>query len=152
MIRIDAMTAADLDAVVELDRVAFERHAARPNAKRTQLTEELARPWARLRVARDEGGAVLGYLLAWHVVDELHLLDVAVAPAARRRGIGGRLMEDLFAFGRDEAAARVLLEVRASNVAAIALYEGLGFVTDDVRKRYYDDGEDARTMSLALTP
>lgn len=154
--RIDAMTADDLETVLELDLAAFaqaghDRRGASPRAsRRSQLEEELARAWARMRVARDERGAALGYILFWHVADELHLLDVAVSPDAQRRGLGRALVEDLLAFGRAHDAARVLLEVRASNVAAIGLYRALGFGTDDVRKRYYDDGEDALTMSLAL--
>src|SRR5690606_1400281 len=107
------------------------------------------RTWARLRVAR-EGGEVLGYVLFWHVADEIHLLNVAVAPAARRRGVGRALVEEVLAYGRGAAAAKVLLEVRASNVAALRLYESLGFVRFNVRRRYYADGEDGVEMSLDL--
>ncbi|MEO7094428.1 MAG: ribosomal protein S18-alanine N-acetyltransferase, partial [Polyangiales bacterium] len=112
------------------------------------LREELARPWSRLRAARDEGGTLLGYTLFWHVVDELHLLNVAVAVPCRRRGIGRALLADLLAYARAHEVVRILLEVRASNAAAIALYESLGFERFNVRAAYYSDGEDAVEMSL----
>ena len=117
-----------------------------------QLEEELARPWARVRVARGDGGAVIGYSLYWHVADELHLLNVAVAPSERRRGIGRALMHELFEYATQHGARRVLLEVRKTNVAAIRLYESLGFEHLRVRTRYYDDGEDALEMLAIVEP
>jgi [ribosomal protein S18]-alanine N-acetyltransferase len=144
----------DLDAAVAIDLVSFvpsELGAGQddPHAARTRsLREELVRPWSRVRAARDEAGALLGYLLSWHVVDELHLLNVAVAIEARRRGVGRALMDDLFAYAREQGVVRILLEVRASNAPAVALYESLGFERFNVRARYYADGEDAVEMSL----
>lgn len=64
------------------------------------------RPWPRLRAARDETGALLGYMPFWHIVDELHLLNVAVAISARRRGIGRALMGDLVAYARQHEVVR----------------------------------------------
>src|SRR5262249_10589773 len=114
------------------------------------LREELARSWARLRVARGEGGHVLGYLLFWHVTDELHVINVAVAPAERRKGIGRALVGELLSYARANAVAKILLEVRASNAAAIALCESAGFTRFNVRPRYYNDGEDAVEMIFAV--
>jgi ribosomal-protein-alanine N-acetyltransferase len=89
-------------------------------------------------------------MLFWHVVDEVHLLNVAVAMEARMRGIGRALMEDLIAYGRANDVARILLEVRETNAVAIGLYESLGFERFNVRLRYYADGVDAVEMALAL--
>ncbi len=114
------------------------------------LREELTRPWAHLRAARDADGVLIGYLLFWHVVDELHLLNVAVDARARRRGIGRALMDDLLAYARAHGIARILLEVRKTNSPAIAMYLALGFTEFNVRERYYADGEDASEMSLTL--
>lgn len=153
-VAIDAMTAADLDAALAIDLAAFrpsELDAPEDDprgVREKQLTEELARPWARLRVARVDRGIVVGYALFWHVADEVHLLNVAVAPPERRRGVGRALMRDLLDYARRHAVARVLLEVRASNRAAIALYESLAFERVRVRKGYYADGEDAVEMML----
>jgi ribosomal-protein-alanine N-acetyltransferase len=121
-------------------------------ATKAQLKEELGRPWARPRVARNAEGRATGMLLAWNVADEVQILDVAVHPALRRRGIGRALMSDALDAARARAAVRLFLEVRRSNAAAIALYRSFGFYALGVRKRYYPDDEDAVEMALALEP
>src|SRR6185295_4203030 len=109
------------------------------DARERQLREELARPWARVWVARDERRQAVGYLLFWHVVDEVHVINVAVAPASLRKGIGRALVEHLLSYARTNAASKILLEVRASNAAAIALYERAGFTRFNTRAQYYKD-------------
>jgi ribosomal-protein-alanine N-acetyltransferase len=150
------MTEADLDAVLAIDEASFdaprpqrEGHTGR-ELRAVQLREELARSFSRLRVAKASTGEVLGYMLFWHVADELQSLNVAVAPQERRRGVGGALVRDVIDYARRHAASRILLEVRASNDAARALYARLGFEPFHVRPRYYDDGEDAVEMSLEV--
>jgi len=153
---IDALVPEDLDAAIEIDLASFvpsELGVGREDprvVRERSLREELVRPWAKLRAARDESGALLGYALFWHVVDEVQLLNVAVAIPARRQGIGRALVADLVAYARAHQAARILLEVRAGNVGAIALYEQLGFTRFNVRERYYADDEDAIEMMLLL--
>ena len=111
---------------------------------------ELARSYALLRVARGAPG-VLGFLLAWRAADELHLTDLGVSAASRRRGVARRLIRDLRAVAEHSGARVILLEVRESNTAALALYAGAGFVELDRRARYYaDTGEDAVVMQLEL--
>jgi ribosomal-protein-alanine N-acetyltransferase len=155
-VTIDRLEEADIDAAVFIDLVSFEPSelgAGSEDPRRVRersLREELARPWSRLRAARDPEGRVLGYLLFWHVVDEVHLLNVAVAMEARMRGIGRALLEDLIGYGRANDVARILLEVRSTNAVAIGLYESLGFVSFNVRPRYYADGVDAVEMALSL--
>lgn len=144
------MTPEDLEAVLALDLASFvpERAMTAQEARTTreaQLREELVRAWARLRVAVVDD-VVVGYLLSWHVVDEVHLLNVAVSADVRRQGHGDALVRSLIEEAEAEAAARVLLEVRASNVPAITLYERLGFERFHVRPRYYADGEDGVEM------
>lgn len=146
------MGAADVAdaAAIELASFGATEATARGEA---HLTEELARGWSRLWMARDEGdGRPLGFLLAWHVADELSLLDVAVAPDERRRGVGRALVDALLDYGRRQGARLVLLEVRVSNAAAIALYRAFGFEDASVRRAYYGDGEDALEMALTLAP
>lgn len=152
---IEPMTEGDLAAAVAIDLASFPEDVHGGGAPRLaregQLREELARTWARVRVAREgEGGEILGYVVFWHVADELHVLNVAVAPGARRRGVGRALVGDVIAYARSHAAARIILEVRASNRPAIALYGGLGFAEFNVRARYYSDGEDGVEMMLVL--
>lgn len=147
--RVDAMTLADVDAVL----------AVEPPSRMTsaQLREELERPWARLRVARvarvpRDSELVVGFLVSWHVADELHVLNVATHAAHRRRGIGRALMRESIAFAKDKRLRHVLLEVKRSNAAAIALYRSVGFFAMGIRSDYYPDGEDAVEMVLLLDP
>jgi len=113
---------------------------------------ELARKYARLWVARREPGeAPVGFVLVLDVADEAHLLDLVVEPSMRRRGVGRALVERVISETRRSGARVVLLEVRASNAAARALYGSLGFVECGVRPRYYSDkDEDAILMRLEL--
>jgi ribosomal-protein-alanine N-acetyltransferase len=154
-VAIEPMVEADLDAALDIDLGAFRPSEIGAGSedprvvRERQLREELARPWARTRVARIDRGVVVGYSLFWHVADEVHLLNVAVAPPERRRGVGRALMADLFTYARQHRVSQVLLEVRASNGAAIGLYESLGFSRARVRTRYYADGEDAVEMARA---
>jgi [ribosomal protein S18]-alanine N-acetyltransferase len=111
---------------------------------------ELLRSYAVLRVARG-GGFVVGFLLAWRAADELHLTDLGVTAAARRRGIARALVSALQREGELGLARVILLEVRESNEPALSLYRELGFQELDRRARYYDDtGEDAVVMQLEL--
>jgi [ribosomal protein S18]-alanine N-acetyltransferase len=114
--------------------------------------EELERPWAKIWVVRLEPEAdPAGFALVWHAADEVHLLDLAVDPSARRRGAGRALVAQVLAYAREVRARLVLLEVRRSNDAAIALYRSAGFSENGVRRGYYsDNGEDAVEMCVEL--
>lgn len=92
-------------------------------------------------------GDVVGFAGLWVVVDEGHITTVAVDPDYRRNGIGKRLTKEVLEKGKDRGAVCATLEVRASNEAAIQLYEELGFVQAARRKGYYPDNrEDAIVM------
>jgi ribosomal-protein-alanine N-acetyltransferase len=155
-VAIEPMTEADVAAVLAIDLSSFppddvaSGHGDPPDARARQLREELGRAWARLRVARERPGELSGYVLFWHVADEIHLLNVAVAPSSRRRGIGRVLVEEVRRYAREHGAAKILLEVRAGNAPALGLYESLGFERFNVRPRYYRDGEDAVEMMFSL--
>jgi ribosomal-protein-alanine N-acetyltransferase len=144
------MALDDLEAVAAVHLESFP-----PDGKTTResalvnLREELARPFARARVL-EEDGAVAGFAVTWRVADELHLLNVAVRPSLRRRGLGERLMQDMLAHARAHDVRGVYLEVRRSNEPAIDLYRKLGFWASGLRAGYYSDGEDALCMSLTL--
>lgn len=144
---VEPMNEADLDAVVDIDVAAFREPR---EVRERSLREELARAWARIHVARADGGRVVGYLLYWHVVDEGHVINVAVAPQERRHGVGRALVAHLLEHARANGIVKLLLEVRASNTAAIGLYEEAGFTRFNVRERYYGDGEDAVEMMRVL--
>jgi len=111
---------------------------------------ELARSFARLRVAR-EGRQIAGFLLAWRAADELHLTDLGVTASARRRGVARALVDELCSEGSRSGTRAIFLEVRESNAPAIAFYTSLAFRELDRRAHYYaDTGEDAVVMQLEL--
>ncbi len=141
---ITRLTRADFDAV----RALLEQSGLHVDLA-AELAREIALPWVR----RDEAGAIVGFLLAWSVVDELHLLELASHPARRRQGHGRALLEALVAHARAEKKRLLLLEVRRSNEAAIRLYESIGFERTGVRPRYYaDNDEDGVEMRITFEP
>ncbi len=118
------------------------------------MAEELGRPWARVWSAAPAAGAEpAAFLVAWHVADELHVLNVATVPPLRRRGFARALMDEALAYAAAQRIRIVLLEVRRSNRPAIKLYRGFGFTALGVRPGYYaDNDEDAIEMILGLDP
>ncbi len=97
------------------------------------------------------GGRLLAYASVYHAAGELEILNVAVLPECRRRGLGRRLLGLLLQVARKMGITRAVLEVRTGNAPAIALYEGLGFARAGRRPRYYaDTGEDALIYALDL--
>ncbi len=139
-----------IDRAREEDLPALEA-VAKECGLQVDFAVELARPYALLRVARLRG-ELCAFALAWRAADELHLTDLGVLTAERRRGLGRLLLESLCAEGQRSGARVMLLEVRESNAPAIALYEGLGFTELYRRARYYSDtDEDAVMMELTLS-
>jgi ribosomal-protein-alanine N-acetyltransferase len=96
------------------------------------------------------GGEVAGYLMTQWVLDEIHILNVAVDAARQRQGIGRRLLAFLLQKAARRGMRDLFLEVRIGNAAAIALYRSFGFADLTRRKRYYPDGEDALVMHCRL--
>ena len=137
------MTAAHIEAVAGLERVCFSTPWSA-----AALAEELDNPPAVFRVAVDAAGAVLGYMGMHHVGDEGFVTNVAVDPTARRQGIAAALLAHMADYAVAHAFYRITLEVRVSNAAAIALYEGAGYVRDGVRPGFYrNPTEDAAIYS-----
>jgi ribosomal-protein-alanine N-acetyltransferase len=146
------MEARDIPTVAQIQEATFSgRLGAATGFTDLQLSEELVRPWSRLWVAED-AGAVRGALIAWHVVDEIHLLNVAVAPGAQRHGLGRSLVRGLIDYARESGVTQIFLEVRVDNLPALALYDAFGFEVLNERKNYYGDGASAYEMRLALLP
>lgn len=139
------MTVAHLDAVSAIESAAYAFPWSRGN-----FVDSLAAGYpARVLY---EGPRLIGYFVAMRGVDEMHLLNVAVAPAMQRRGAARLLIGALIELCREESARQLWLEVRASNARARALYERIGFVQAGVRKGYYPAPfgrrEDAVVMRL----
>jgi ribosomal-protein-alanine N-acetyltransferase len=140
------LTPQYLDAVLAIEELSFPRPW-----RREHFLDELASPHAVALVALAKEGTLLGYISARIVAGEGEILDVAVAPDARRQGVAQRLINAVMELCQQRQAMVLHLEVRLSNEAAIALYHHLGFVDGALRKRYYENGEDALLMSCQLS-
>jgi [ribosomal protein S18]-alanine N-acetyltransferase len=130
-------------ATEPLDRVAGLQHQSftspwSADAIGWELREtDVARLYV-LELADDDGGdQLLAYCACWIIFDELHINSLAVAPDARRRGHARRLLNHVFREAVREGATSATLEVRRSNVAALGLYEHLGFQVEGTRTNYY---------------
>ena len=142
------MTAAQLDAVLAVEATAYAFPWSRGN-----FIDSLAAGYPS-RVLYADRGEVLGYFVAMPGVDEMHLLNITVAPGAQGRGHARRMIAALIDLCRERAARSLWLEVRASNTRARDIYARLGFMQQGQRKGYYPAPfarrEDAVVMSLAL--
>jgi ribosomal-protein-alanine N-acetyltransferase len=133
----------DLNEIERIERASYPTPWSR-----SMFAGELAKPSSLSLGAFDPGtGALLGYLVISRYVDAWHVMNVAVAPEERRRGIARMLLEHLFEVTSTDERRGYTLEVRVSNEGAIKLYETLGFVARGVRRGYYTDNrEDALIM------
>ena len=133
----------DLSAVADLQRATFT-NAWGADAIRWELEHTDV---ARLYVLQAPGGALVAYCACWMVFDELHINSLAVDPAWRRRGVARRLLQHVLGEAAASGARSATLEVRRSNEAARALYEGLGFRVEGLRSGYYQEPrEDALVL------
>ena len=144
-VEIRRLTYADLPQVVAIERRAFTTPWSL-----AMFVLELSKP-SGVCLAADVEGELVGYLVCSRYDTVWHVMNIAVDPDRRRRGIATALLQALLEkVGRD---APVTLEVRHSNTGAIALYERFGFRSAGVRRRYYaDNGEDAVIMWRSLPP
>ena len=135
------LTYGDLPSVLSIERRSFPTPWSL-----AMFVLELSKPSGICLAATAEQG-LTGYLVCSRYADVWHLMNVAVAPELRRRGIATMLMQRLFEHAGEDA--RFTLEVRTSNDEAIAMYRRFGFRPAGRRRRYYhDNGEDALIMWL----
>lgn len=142
-----AMTQADVDAVL-----AIEQAVQRFPWTRGNFADALDSGYL-CRVDETEQGGIRGYAILMPAMDEAELLTIGVAQAEQRKGLGRAMLGEMLGVARAGNMRRVLLEVRPSNVAAIALYRSAGFNEIGVRRGYYRDGgdsEDALVMACEL--
>ena len=133
-VKIVPMTADHLEELEKLERICFSRPWSRK-----MLAEELENQCAAFLVAEDSvSGRVLGYAGLMVVADEGYITNVAVFPEYRRQGIAAQILQVFLQFAAANHLAFLTLEVRPSNAAAIALYQGFGFQEAGRRKNYYD--------------
>lgn len=134
------MTGDDVAQVVRIERASFGHPWPR-----SSFEQELVTPVSRSLVAcrSDDRSRVVGYVVRWHVADEIQLLNLATAPSVRGRGLGRRLLRWVLAEARRLRASVVLLEVAEANATARALYESAGFTIVRKRRDYYGPREHA---------
>lgn len=144
------MRLADIDAVLEIDRLGFPS-PTKASMYRYELTENQLAHYQVLTVADDAGDeTVIGYAGYWLIADEAHVSSISVTPAWRRRGLGELLLLNLLFMANEQATQLATLEVRESNQAAQALYRKYQFEQVGLRKGYYrDTGENAVLMTVA---
>jgi ribosomal-protein-alanine N-acetyltransferase len=133
----------DLDRIEEIERESYPTPWSR-----SMFAGELAKPSSICLGAFDtESDLLVGYLIISRYVDAWHVMNIAVAPSERRRGIAQDLLERLFEVTANDSRRGYTLEVRVSNANAIRLYERLGFQARGLRRGYYTDNrEDALIM------
>ncbi len=128
---------ADAALIAEIEALSFKTPWSYD-----MVLSEMKEAYSHFYVAVS-GDQVIGYYGFLHISDELHILNVAVHPEFRERGVGSLLMSDLTERALALSARALTLEVRESNLAAIRLYERAGFVLAGTRPHYYMDKENA---------
>ena len=133
---------ADIPALREIERASFDERWPATAFERELRENKLAR-----YIVASAGGVPAGFAGLWLVLDEAHVVTLAVDPSARRRGFGRLLLHGLTVVAQAYGAEVLTLEVRPSNEAARRLYRLYGFHEVGRRPRYYADGEDALILT-----
>ena len=144
MIDLRPLTLSDLGAIERIEQSAYPTPWSR-----SMFAGEIAKQSSIClgAVDTDEADRLVGYLIISRYADAWHIMNVAVDPDYRRRGVATKLLHRLFEVTAGDDRRGYTLEVRVSNGSAIKLYEGLGFVGRGIRRGYYTDNrEDALIM------
>ena len=139
------MTVASLDGVIELENAVYPFPWTRGNFVDSLVAGYTA--WTLNHV----DGDLVGYCIAMSGVGEMHLLNITIAPAARRRGHARRIMTELVRVCRSRRESRLGLEVRESNGEAREVYRRLGFAAVGRRKGYYPAPEGRREDAIVMS-
>ncbi|WP_081977188.1 ribosomal protein S18-alanine N-acetyltransferase [Methylotenera versatilis] len=136
----------DLDAVMAIEPTIYSHPWTRGN-----FSDSLNSGYSAWVLELNQ--KMIGYALLMMVLDEAHLLNLSIAKDQQKQGLGRYLLEHMLQIAKNHRAANMFLEVRPSNISAIALYENMGFCEMAVRRGYYpahNGREDAVLMGLAL--
>ena len=145
-VEIDDMKEGELIEVMGIENEAFSDPWT-VDMFYSELFNSFSRFWA----VREMSGNLIGYICFWRVVDETHLLNLAVKKNFRRKGIASKILQFAISYWKKDGVKTVLLEVRRSNIAAQELYKKFGFSVMLIRTRYYKNPvEDALVMALEL--
>ena len=144
MMEIRLATIEDAHAIYEIEQQSFS-----VPWRLESVLAELEGAENKLYMVICEENHIVGYAGAWLVYDEGQITNIAVLPAARGKGYGSKLTKQLINECFSRGMHEIFLEVRISNLAALAMYRNLGFSVKGIRKDYYSEPtEDAYIMSL----
>lgn len=139
------LTIEDIPTLLEIEKEAFTRPWTQE-----MFEQELQNPLSHNLVI-EENGEVIAYIGYWMVIDEIHLLNVAVKKSEQGRGLSRFLMHAMIVHGKDNGCASIVLEVRENNTPAIGLYTSLQFKPVGHIENYYpEDKQDAIIMRKDL--
>ena len=138
------MTSEDLSRVLELEQLCFKE----PWNEKDCLYELEENPFSHGWILKDD--EIIGYAFLWETFEMAQLARIGIDPKSRNKGYGQTLLENLIQRAKEAECEYMSLEVRESNIPALRLYEKNGFITVNLSKGYYPDGENAVVMTLAL--
>ncbi len=142
-IKIEKMTLASLDEVMQIEALAYGKH----HWSRESFVAEIDNQISTYNCAYINGKIMAGYMGLWKIIDEAHVTNLAVHPDFRRKGVAKALLLNALKECYNDKIKYLTLEVRVSNTGAIKLYEDFGFKSLGVRKKYYqNNNEDALIM------
>jgi ribosomal-protein-alanine N-acetyltransferase len=136
----------DLDVIIRIEKVNFPFPWTVGNFKDSMTSGHYC-------VVLEMDNTIIGYAILMMVLDEVHLLNISVAPSCKGKGWGRYLLNHMMQTGQDKGGLNMFLEVRTSNTSAITLYESIGFNEMGLRPGYYpahNGREDALLMGVAL--
>ncbi len=148
MFQLRSLTAEDIGPITKIEQVS------RPTPWTEKLfTAELnsltSKPLVLTELGTDaHEPQIVGYVMPWHIADEIHIQNIVVAPGHRKLGLGELLLNRALAKGFAQGCILALLEVRESNTAAVGLYQKYSFQIVGRRENYYRDRENALLMNL----
>lgn len=147
MPRIREWTERDLPKLMAIERACFDDPWTTEMMKGEFVREQFCGV-----LAEREDGEILGYACGTSLFEDAELFKIAVGEEFRGQGHGAALLHELFELVKGRGATRMFLEVRVSNAAALGLYQSRGFQKTRIRKRYYENGEDALEMKKDFYP
>lgn len=142
---IEKMTKEHLDKIKENLKEDFDEFW-----NENVLKNELENPASTYIVAKDEQNNIVGYAGIWQPIDEAHITNIVTKKDKRRNKIGTRMLEELIKIAKEKKLKDITLEVNVNNIPAINLYKKYNFKEVGIRKKYYNNSDDAIIMTLML--
>ena len=140
---IEKMTKEHLDKIKENLKEDFDEFW-----NENVLKNELENPASTYIVAKDEQNNIVGYAGIWQPIDEAHITNIVTKKDKRRNKIGTRMLEELIKVAKEKKLMDITLEVNVNNIPAINLYKKYNFKEVGIRKKYYNNTDDAIIMTL----